>query len=88
MVCVIDKVIESAEFASEIRGVCRACEALGFGNGKRLDGRSATSGEPEVPDPGCVARKAEEVDVTLSSFAEMDFTRLFRLGELDYDGFL
>lgn len=31
---VINKVIESAEFSSRIQVVCKACEALGFENGR------------------------------------------------------
>ncbi|CAI9304357.1 unnamed protein product [Lactuca saligna] len=87
VVCIIDKVIESAKFANGIWDVCEACEALGFEKGKRMGGRSASAGEPKVPDPGCVARRAEKVDVALSSLAETYFVGLFCLGELDYDGF-
>ncbi|CAI9285879.1 unnamed protein product [Lactuca saligna] len=41
----------------------------------------------EVLDPGNVARRVAKVDTALSSLAEMDFASLFRLGELDYEGF-
>ncbi|CAI9303235.1 unnamed protein product [Lactuca saligna] len=42
---------------------------------------------PEVPNHGRFARKVEEVDASLSSLAEMDFSCLFPLGEPEYDGF-
>ena len=87
VVRVIDKVIESAEFASGIHGVHEACEALGFEKGKKLGGWSTIVSESGVQDHGCVARRAKEVDVALSSLAEKDFVGLFHLGKLDYDGF-
>ncbi|CAI9301947.1 unnamed protein product [Lactuca saligna] len=87
VVRVIDKVIESIEFANGIRGVCEAYEALGFEKGKRMGGHSASVREPKVPDPSRVARRIEKVDVTLSSLAETDFAGLFHLGEMDYDDF-
>ncbi|CAI9265868.1 unnamed protein product [Lactuca saligna] len=80
VVRIIDKVIESGEFASGVQGVCEACEALRFEKGKQLCGCSTRPGEPEVPDPGGVKRKAEEVDAALLSLAETDFAGLFRLG--------
>ncbi|CAI9292282.1 unnamed protein product [Lactuca saligna] len=85
VVRIINKVIERAEFESGIQGVCQACKALGFEKRKQLGGCSTSIGESEFPDPGRVARRAEEVDATLSSLAEIDFAGLFRLGELDYD---
>lgn len=87
VVRVIDKVIESAKFDNGIRGVCEACEALRFEKGKRVGGCSTRGGEPEVPDPGRVARMAEKVDAAISSLAETDFAGLFCLGKLDYDSF-
>ena len=84
---VIYKVMESAKFASGVRGVRKACEALGFIKGKRLGGFSTSIGEPEVPDLGRVVRRAEEVDAALSSLVKKDFVGLFCLGKLDYDSF-
>ncbi|CAI9297349.1 unnamed protein product [Lactuca saligna] len=43
VVCVIDKVIESAEFDNRIQGVREAREALGFEKGKQLGGYSTSS---------------------------------------------
>ncbi|CAI9260296.1 unnamed protein product [Lactuca saligna] len=63
------KVIESLEFSSGIQGVRDACESLGFEKGKQLSGYSTSSGEPEVPYLGHVARRDEEVDVALSSLS-------------------
>ncbi|CAI9283924.1 unnamed protein product [Lactuca saligna] len=62
-------------------------EALGFEKGKQLGGFSTSFGEPEVPNPSRVARRAEEVDVALSSLAETNFAGLFCLGKLDHDNF-
>ncbi|CAI9298673.1 unnamed protein product [Lactuca saligna] len=68
------------EFANGVRGVREACEALGFEKEKQLSGCSTRAREPEVLDPSPVARRVEEVYVTLSSIAETDFVGLFRLG--------
>ena len=87
VVRVIDKVLESVEFARGIQVVREACEALWFEKGKQLGGCSISARQPEVPDLGCVARRAKEVDVALSSLAETDSAGLYRLGTLDYDGF-
>ncbi|CAI9290263.1 unnamed protein product [Lactuca saligna] len=87
VVRVLDRVIDNTEFARGIKGVSKACEALGFERVKQLSSCSTTSGRSGALDPDHVARKAEEVDNTLVSLAEMDFTGLFHLGELDYNGF-
>ncbi|CAI9285183.1 unnamed protein product [Lactuca saligna] len=87
VVRVINKVIDNAEFASEIQGVLEACESLRFKKGKRMGSCSIRVGEPEVPDPSCVARRATKLDAALSSLAETNFVGLFRLEELDYDDF-
>ncbi|CAI9298177.1 unnamed protein product [Lactuca saligna] len=87
VVHVIDKVIDSVEFSNGIQGVREACEALRFEKGKQLGGCSTIAGEPEVLDPSRVTRRAEDMDTTLSFFAETNFVGLFRLGKLDYDGF-
>ncbi|CAI9287856.1 unnamed protein product [Lactuca saligna] len=87
VVRVTDKVIKSPEFASEVQGVREACKALGVEKGMQLGGCSTISSELEVPNPGHVARRAEEVDTALSSLVETDFVGLFRLGKLDYDSF-
>lgn len=84
---VIDKVIESAEFANGIQGIHRACEALGFEKGKQQIGCSTISSEYEAPDPGRVARRAKDVDIAVMYLAETDFVGLLLLGELDYDSF-
>ena len=46
VVRVIDKVIESAEFASRIQGVQNACKALGLEKEKQLPGRAIIFDEP------------------------------------------
>ena len=83
----IDRVIESAEFAKGVQHVREAGEALGFERGRQLSGCSRSSGKSEVPGPGQVVSRAKEVNISLTSFTDMDFVGLFCLGELDYDGF-
>lgn len=63
------------------------CKAMGIEKGKQLVGRSTIFSEPEAPDPVLVARRIEEVDISISSLAETDFVGHFCLGELDYDSF-
>ncbi|CAI9275790.1 unnamed protein product [Lactuca saligna] len=87
VVRVIDKVIESAKFASGIHGVRRAFEALGFEKWKQLHSCSSMSRQSESLNPGYAARRTKEVDIALLSLANTDFVGLFRLWELDYDNF-
>ena len=87
VVPVMVKVFESMEFSSGIQGVQKVCEALGLEKRKQLAHRPTTSSDSNTPNPGCVLRRAEEVDISLSSLAKMDFACHFHLGELDYDIF-
>lgn len=64
VVQVIDKVIESVEFANMIEGVQKACEALGLEKWKWLASRSTISSEPEAPNPSRVSKRDEEVDIS------------------------
>ena len=87
MVRAIDRVIESTEFAEGVQGVCGACEVLVFEKGRQLGECSTSSDKSEVPIPGQVSSRAKEVNTALMSFVETNFVGLFRLWELDYDGF-
>ena len=87
VVRVIDKVLESVEFARGIQVVREACEALRFEKGRQLGGYSTIFGESGVPYYGCVARRVEEVDAVISSLVETNFASRFRLEKLDYEGF-
>ncbi|CAI9271673.1 unnamed protein product [Lactuca saligna] len=80
VVHVINKVIESTKFSSEIQGVRKACGVLGFEKGKQLGGCSTISDEFEALDPVRFARRDEEVDIALTSLAEIDFAGLFHPG--------
>ncbi|CAI9266098.1 unnamed protein product [Lactuca saligna] len=88
VVCVIDKVIESVEFAKGVHDVHEACESLGFKKGRQLSGCSRSSSKSEVSGPSQVASMSTEVNSALTSFVETHFVGLFHLGELDYDEFL
>ncbi|CAI9294431.1 unnamed protein product [Lactuca saligna] len=81
------KVLQGALANTKEEDVCEACEAIGFEKVRQLDGCTTSSGKSEVPGPGQVVIRAKEVNTALTSIAEMDFVGLFRLGELDYDGF-
>ncbi|CAI9281101.1 unnamed protein product [Lactuca saligna] len=65
----------------------KVCEALRLEKGKQLAPRPATSSESNAMDPERVSEKVKEVDISLSSLVEMDFSVRFHLVELDYDSF-
>ncbi|CAI9295127.1 unnamed protein product [Lactuca saligna] len=87
VVCVIDKVIESTKFTKGVQDVCEACEALGIEKGSQLSECSMYSSKSKVLGPGQVASRANQLNISLTSFVKTDFAGLFHLGEFDYDGF-
>ncbi|CAI9272539.1 unnamed protein product [Lactuca saligna] len=87
VVRVVDRVIESAEFAKGVQDVRDACEALRFEKQRLLSACSTYSSKSEVPDSDQVASRAKEVNTALTSFVKTDCRGLLHLGELDYDGF-
>ncbi|CAI9280896.1 unnamed protein product [Lactuca saligna] len=52
VVRVIDRVIESAEFAKGVQDAREACEVLGFEKGRQMSGCSTSSSNYEVSGPG------------------------------------
>lgn len=82
VVCIVDRIIESGDFALVIHLMKATCVAAGVEKGKQTTLTLSSSSGSDSSKPDVVARSTDAMHATIRDFAETDFASYLRLGEL------